>query len=65
MPEHSMQQELLQQVLEQKESLSEISDMLAVEPSEQLQQVLQLCSQYPSIHSSLASRRVSGLLCIT
>lgn len=39
-----MQEELRQQVLEQKESLTEIAEMLAVEPSEQLQQVLQLCS---------------------
>ena len=46
MSEQSVQEELLQQVREQKESLEEISEMLAVDPSEQLQQVLQLCSPY-------------------
>lgn len=46
MPEQSMQEELLQQVLDQQEALKDISEMLAVEPSEQLQQVFQLCSQH-------------------
>lgn len=41
MGDQSVHQELLQQVSEQKESLQEILDMLAVESSEQLQQVLQ------------------------
>ena len=50
MSEQSVQEELLQQVQEQKESLEEISEMLALEPSEQLQQVLQLCSQ-PYLYS--------------
>ena len=49
MSEQSVQEELLQQVQEQKESLEEISEMLAVDPSEQLQQVLQLCNQPLSI----------------
>lgn len=46
MSEQSVQEELSQQLLDQKESLREISEMLAVDPSEQLQQVLQLCSQH-------------------
>lgn len=46
MSEQSVQEELSQQLLDQKESLRDISEMLAVEPSEQLQQVLQLCSQH-------------------
>ena len=45
MSEQSVQEELLQQVQEQKESLQEISEMLDVDPSQQLQQVLQLCNQ--------------------
>lgn len=51
MSEPSVQEELSQQLLDQKESLREISEMLAVDPSEQLQQVLQLCSQHGCVYT--------------
>ena len=54
MSEQSVQEELLQQVQEQKESLKELSEMLSVDPSEQLQQVLQLCNQPSSVSCPVA-----------
>ena len=57
MEEASVQEELLQQVLEQQKSLKELSDMLAVEPSQELQQVLHwLQLAYERCHALCTSK---------
>lgn len=58
MSEQSVQEELLQQVQEQKESLKELSEMLAVDPSEQLQQV------FAALQPALFRKLSCSLVCI-